>query len=471
LVWVFSDQNFPPIIPAGEDATCLKIIRTEGEDLLQSISKFLVKYGHAIGNKDVVLVGSANQLLREGLEGYVASVLDAIDRLSVGSRKNCTVLPAPVILLEGCKEQLLIKYMFDFHAWIRISGIDRAGVLNDAMGTIEHYLLFSQHEKVCWPGMNFKLPLDLPSRKKACVSVPGSANLPIGADPVPEHIEKLIMHALLASINENFGTNLDSDPSTPRQLANSIKECHDFITIGGAHAEATAVKLREMGIRCQYLHAPHYRASSVHAGKIKESLNKLKTDENTILVLQIFESSFFWVKTEEGGLIPPCRRSDGSYHIDGELEIVNREMQFGLFKQLMDELLGHRSNKLILMAPLPMYLEEGCCGDEDHVANRKQEDYKKKQEEAVFAARQNLKNFAFRQGLRRCVTVSAWGKVRRLDEIWDGPTRLTEAGYKNMAEAVIAAAVSLQNKRKAESTSGDSRKKQSGTGQHTENIH
>jgi hypothetical protein len=90
--------------------------------------------------------------------------------------------------------------LFDFHAWIQISGIDRAGVLNDAMGTIEHYLLFSQKEKVGWPGMNFKLPLDLPSRKKTCVSVPGSANLPIGADPVSEHIEKLIMHALLASI-------------------------------------------------------------------------------------------------------------------------------------------------------------------------------------------------------------------------------------------------------------------------------
>jgi hypothetical protein len=99
-----------------------------------------------------------------------------MDRLSVGSRKNCTVLPAPFILLEGCKEQLLIKNMFDFHAWIRISGIDRAGVLNDAMGTIEHYLLFSQKEKMGWPGMNFKLPLDLPSRKKTCVSVSGSAN-------------------------------------------------------------------------------------------------------------------------------------------------------------------------------------------------------------------------------------------------------------------------------------------------------
>jgi hypothetical protein len=131
------------------------------------------------------------------------------------------------------------------------------------------------------------------------------------------------------------------------------------------------------------------------------------------------------VKTEEGGLIPPCKRSDGSYHIDGELEVVNREMQFGLFKQLMDELLDHKRNKMIFMAPLSMYLEEGCCGDEDHVANRQHTDYKKAggPPPAVFAARQNIKNFAFRQGIYQCVTVSAWVKVRHLDEIWDGATK------------------------------------------------
>jgi hypothetical protein len=136
--------------------------------------------------------------------------------------------------------------MFDFHSWMRISGIDRAGVLNDAMGAIEHYLLFSQKEKMIWPGMNFKLPLDLPSRKKTCVAAPGSTNLPKGADPVPEHIEKLIMHALLAGINDILGSNLDRDPNTPRQLAISIKKCHDFVKVGGPHAEATARKLREL---------------------------------------------------------------------------------------------------------------------------------------------------------------------------------------------------------------------------------
>jgi hypothetical protein len=74
------------------------------------------------------------------------------------------------------------------------------------------------------------------------------------------------------------------------------------------------------------------------------------------------------VKTEEGGLIPSCRR--GSNHIDSELEAINKEMQYDLFRQLMDELLEHKKKPIIFMAPIPRYLEEGCCEDRDHVSNR-----------------------------------------------------------------------------------------------------
>jgi hypothetical protein len=55
----------------------------------------------------------------------------------------------------------------------------------------------------------------------------------------------------------------------------------------------------------------------------------------------VFDSGIFWAKMEEGDLIPLCRRADGSNHIDGELEAVNKEMQYNLFRQLMDELLDH----------------------------------------------------------------------------------------------------------------------------------
>jgi hypothetical protein len=57
----------------GKNIQCPKIIRTEGLDLLPMVSNFLIKYGNAISNKDTVLIGNANQLLKEGLEGYIGT--------------------------------------------------------------------------------------------------------------------------------------------------------------------------------------------------------------------------------------------------------------------------------------------------------------------------------------------------------------------------------------------------------------
>jgi hypothetical protein len=459
LVWVFSDQNFSPILPAI-DRNCVKIIRSEGEDLLQMTSNFLLKYGSAIVDNDVILIGSANQLLKEGLTGYIGSILDTMDRVCVGPRFGCTILPAPFILLGGCDDPQLVRSIMDFHAWIRLSGVDRGGILSDALAAVERHILSSGSAKYTWTSISYKIPLNLPSKRKSCIFSPGSTNLPAGVDPVPESVEKLIIHALTTGIKHCYREiNIECAPITNRQLANSTKECRKYVLIGGHHAEATATVLQEMGNSCQTIILPHYRASAIYSGKVQDSLGNMQLDEDTILVLQVFDSGFFWVRTEDGSIIPPCRRADGSYHIDGELEVVSRDQQYDFFRHLMSELVMHKEKQMIFLAPLPRYLEESCCGDPEHVANRSQQDYKKKQEEAIFASRQNIKNFAFRQGLRRCITVSSWGKVRHLEEIWKGPTELTPPGYSKLAEAVVEAAADLQKKRKPDVGSNNAPKR------------
>jgi hypothetical protein len=46
-----------------------------------------------------------------------------------------------------------------------------------------------------------------------------------------------------------------------------------------------------------------------------------------------------------------------------------------------------------------------------------------------------------------------------------------EAGCKNLVEAKLAPALSLQNKRKADTTSGEAKKRPSGTTQHTGSLY
>jgi hypothetical protein len=104
LVWVFTDQNFSPILPNVGDGQCMKIVRFENGNLLTMVSSFLVKHSTVVVNGDIVLVGSASQLAREGLVGYVNSLLETTNRVRLGSRRECVVLPGPFILLGGCTD-------------------------------------------------------------------------------------------------------------------------------------------------------------------------------------------------------------------------------------------------------------------------------------------------------------------------------------------------------------------------------
>jgi hypothetical protein len=59
---------------------------------------------------------------------------------------------------------------------------------------------------------------------------------------------------------------------------------------------------------------------------------------------------------------------------------------------------------------------------DDHVANRKKEDYTgRKLEEEMYQAWQNLKHFAFRKVRRSVVTLCIWEMVNKLDRILGQP--------------------------------------------------
>jgi hypothetical protein len=103
-----------------------------------------------------------------------------------------------------------------------------------------------------------------------------------------------------------------------------------------------------------------------------------------------------------------------------------------------------------LLNVLPRYLEKGCCQDPDHMKNRAEPDFGKKLEEGVFAVRRNIKNSAFKHGYKRCVTLSAWGKVRKLESLWSDAVHLSDEGYKTLASSIVEAMEELKTKRKGD---------------------
>jgi hypothetical protein len=83
-------------------------------------------------------------------------------------------MPAPFLLLGGCSDPPLIRAIFDFHSWVKMSGLDPEGVLNDSFRVVEHHLKGDQEEN---PGksdtVHYKLPLGYPNMQKHVLSVQG----------------------------------------------------------------------------------------------------------------------------------------------------------------------------------------------------------------------------------------------------------------------------------------------------------
>jgi hypothetical protein len=156
--------------------------------------------------------------------------------------------------------------------------------------------------------------------------------------------------------------------------------------------------MKDKGLNVTFIELPNYRTSSVHAGKILAELNKLAVGPETTLVAHIFDSGLYMAAPGEGGLIPHCRRIDGSYHMDEDLVLLPKDLQYDLLKQMASELDNYKKNPVIFVAPLPRYMEEGCCGDKDHMKNRREPDFAQRLEKGVFEVRTNIKNSAFRHG-------------------------------------------------------------------------
>jgi hypothetical protein len=79
------------------------------------------------------------------------------------------------------------------------------------------------------------------------------------------------------------------------------------------------------GYNVQLLELPTYRASHIHAGKVKEGLASMNITPNTIFIVQLFDCGFYWALAEDGALIPLRKGHDGTYHTDGDLVLANHQ--------------------------------------------------------------------------------------------------------------------------------------------------
>ena len=292
------------------------------------------------------------------------------------------------------------------------------------------------------------LPVSLWSTQKkkwAC----GATVLPIGAKPTGEKVEKEIVVTLIGELNSRMALNLDPEVSFVRDPPVPKEKPDIYIVIGASHAARTAAALEAGGAEVVKLTQPGWRVTrpkaAEMAGRLREALEKV--DPNCIVVFQIFDSNFYLARTEEGGLVPICKRINGDYHVDGDLAFAPKELKFTIFGDAKPLLEAANGRRVVLVSPIPRYLLKSCCLDPSHAGNIRDSDYRSGLESAVIESRKFLKDFCFRHGLRNMRVVGPWPALRALgDSLWLDPVHMKEQGYITVANMVRDVAMEMAAK-------------------------
>jgi hypothetical protein len=93
---------------------------------------------------------------------------------------------------------------------------------------------------------------------------------------------------------------------------------------------------------------------------------------------------------------------DGHYHIHGDLVVASREVQIKMAATMEPLWAATSGTKMVVVGPVVRYVTEGCCGDPDHMPNRKNDAFLPNLKKDVLAAKNTLKEQLRSKGHYHC---------------------------------------------------------------------
>jgi hypothetical protein len=171
---------------------------------------------------------------------------------------------------------------------------------------------------------------------------------------------------------------------------------------------------------------------------------------NTVVSIQLLDNSCFKCKTPEGDRILPRRKSDGKYHVEGELAVIGKDTLREHFLALQPVFKAVRAFKVIVLTPLPRYLWNRCCGDPTHITNSERVGFASDMGNSLRELTVNLRNMVFMRKLKGVSvfnTIEALGivpgnsgeclELDRILALWGAdPVHPTQAAYRLLAEKI-----------------------------------
>ena len=160
-------------------------------------------------------------------------------------------------------------------------------------------------------------------------------------------------------LNARLALHLDTVVSFDRNPAAPAIKRDRYIVVGASNASRTTDTLANTGSSVVKLTVPGWR---VTRPKVAEMAAKLQAaleakDPDCVVVFEMFNANFFLARTEEGGMVPICKRGANSeYHMDGDLVFAPKELQYSVFCNAKPLFEAASSWRKVIISPILRYL-------------------------------------------------------------------------------------------------------------------
>jgi uncharacterized membrane protein YgcG len=191
--------------------------------------------------------------------------------------------------------------------------------------------------------------------------------------------EKVLVNGLLKELNSIFKWNLDTDPTSLRELDKPSDHLlqapvnhTDAVIIGGSNGKRLHEAMSDFGMRVNGLTSGGWTLSRAAVDSLLPILEEQLAflPESVPVVLYLLDNSCFRAINENGDLVAITRsEDDGLFHVLGDLA----DTPFSLLRNLLQELdrliaaCGNRH--ILILGALPCFFLKTCCDNFSHCAN------------------------------------------------------------------------------------------------------
>jgi hypothetical protein len=175
----------------------------------------------------------------------------------------------------------------------------------------------------------------------------------------------------------------------------------------------------------------------------------IESEDPEIIVMQLFDTSSFYVKKGDGSRHLPTPGPDGVIHLEGEVVVCPRDMQFEHLRALkpLFDVVGKK--RCVWVAPTPRYVVSGCCQDARHAPNRMDSYFLDDMGAQLDTFKRNIKDHIHGLNKKNHKMADPSLDLRGMSpvEIWGtDPVNPTEEAMSKIADGILLMASRLQIK-------------------------